>query len=402
VEGPASVQGIRGNLRGTVPANGDTLVLEAQGIPAVGEGTGVFTLSVDGVPLTYRFSADFAVFDRVEGAELERVPFLGLKASMALPARDAQGSMASTSDTPKIRVEAWASQSPAGSTLRLQLLGGDQFKIAEKVEILPGPIESVVTVEPGDKGAWLFSLKEGRWNREWDSEGIAGRKMVRLELLGPDGGILGTRETPLIVDTTPPRFGQFFGFPEKLAPGTTSRFSFMVSDEESGINSVQAYLGPPKPLAPPAGSPPAAPVVPPPVVEVIPSGNAREVRLDVPVDAKGSVTLTIQALNGSGLETIWSQAIPVADVPPPTVGGLRGGVTEAGRAQGGLPVVLKDDKGKEAQKTVTDQSGAYLFEGLKPGKYTVEVKKSSSRRSASAKVEIKAGPPAVANLNLLE
>jgi len=85
VEGPASVQGIRGNLRGTVPANGDILVLEAQGIPAVGEGTGVFTLSVDGVPLTYRFSADFAVFDRVEGAELERVPFLGLKASMALP-----------------------------------------------------------------------------------------------------------------------------------------------------------------------------------------------------------------------------------------------------------------------------------------------------------------------------
>lgn len=402
VEGPASVQGIRGNLRGTVPANGDTLVLEAQGIPAVGEGTGVFTLSVDGVPLTYRFSADFAVFDRVEGAELERVPFLGLKASMALPARNAQGSMASTSDTPKIRVEAWASQSPAGSTLRLQLLGGDQFKIAEKVEILPGPIESVVTVEPGDKGAWLFSLKEGRWNREWDSEGIAGRKMVRLELLGPDGGILATRETTLIVDTTPPRFGQFFGFPEKLAPGTTSRFSFMVSDEESGISSVQAYLGPPKPLAPPAGSPPAAPVVPPPVVEVIPSGNAREVRLDVPVDAKGSVTLTIQALNGSGLETIWSQAIAVADVPPPTVGGLRGGVTEAGRAQGGLPVVLKDDKGKEAQKTVTDQSGAYLFEGLKPGKYTVEVKKSSSRRSASAKVEIKAGPPAVANLNLLE
>lgn len=402
VEGPASVSGIRGNLRGTVPANGDTLVLEAQGIPAVGEGNGVFTLSVDGVPLTYRFNTDFAVFNRVEGAELERVPFLGLKASMAIKAKDSPLSMAGSNDTPKIRVDAWASQSPAGSTLRLQLIGGDQFKIAEKVEVLPGPIESVVTVEPGDKGAWLLSLKEGRWTREWDSEGIAGRKKVRLELLGPDGVIISTKETNLVVDTTPPRFGQFFGFPEKLAPGTTSRFTFMVSDEESGISSVEAYLGPPRPPAPPTGSPPAAPVVPPPVVEVVQSGNAREVRLDVPVDAKGSISLTIRALNGSGLESIWSQAIPVADVPPPTVGGLRGSVTEGGRAQGGLPVVLKDDKGKEVQKAVTDQTGAYLFERLKPGKYTVETKKSASGRSASAKVEIKAGPPEVANLNLLE
>lgn len=402
VEGPGAGNGIRGNLRGIIPANGETLVLEAQGIPAGGSGTGMFTLSVDGVPLTYRFSADFAVFDRVEGAELERVPFLGLKAAMAMPARNASTAFVPPTDTPKIRVEAWASQAPAGSTLRLQLLGGDSFKITEKVEVLPGPIESVAMVESGEKGVWLFSLKEGNWIRDWDSEGIAGRKRVRLELLGATGTVLGIKETDLIIDASPPRFGQFFGFPEKLAPGTSARFSFMVTDEESGISLVQAYLGPPKPPAPPAGGPLPAPVVSPPVVEVIPSGNAREVRLDVPVDAKASLTLTIRAVNGSGLESIWSQAIVVADVPPPTVGGLRGSVTEGGRAQGGLPVILKDEKGKEAQKTATDQSGAYLFEGIKPGKYTVEANKTASRRSATAKLEIKAGPPAVANLNLLE
>jgi hypothetical protein len=399
VDGITGGKGIRGNTRGTVPPDGDPLVLEAQGIPSVGAGAGMFTVSVDGVPLTYRFSADFAVFDRVEGASLQRVPFMGLKASMAQEVTPPeQGSTRS----PGVRLEAWACQAPAGSTLRLKLLGGDRFENIEKLENLPGPIESVATVEAGEKGVWNFSLKEGRWNRLWNSEGMAGRKKVRLELVGATGQVIAAKETDLVIDSTPPRFGQFFGYPEKLAPGTSRRFTFLVSDEESGIRSVQAYLGPPQPPAQPADKTPAAPSVPPPVVEVNTSGNAWEAAVDVPADAKGSVTLTIRAENGSGLETVWSRAIPVADVPAPTVGGLNGKVTEGGRPQPGLPVVLKDEKGKEAQKAISDKDGAYQFEGLKPGKYTVEAKKTSSGRGATAKVEIKAGPPAVANLNLLE
>jgi hypothetical protein len=144
------------------------------------------------------------------------------------------------------------------------------------------------------------------------------------------------------------------------------------------------------------------PSLAPPAVQVIPSGNTSEAVVIIPVDAKGSVTINLKAVNGAGLETAWVKTIAVNEKLAPPAPAVQGTVTEAGRPQKGLTVILKDDKGKELEKAVTDENGTYLLANLKPGKGTVEVTKRSSGRSAKKPVILQPGPPIQVDLAMLE
>jgi hypothetical protein len=374
--------------------------LEANGIRSVGlgSGQGQFTLSVDGLPMTYRFRADFKPGNGLESAELVREPVLGLRVAVAPVAKPADPKVLLPEKDPPLLVEAWASQAPAGTRLRLTLLGGERFDNPEMVETLPKAMRSAVLLKPGEKGGWDFSCEEGTWTRQWPTDGLKGRKKVRLELLDNQGKSLATRETDIILDSTPPVFGQFFGLPDRVQPGATFRFTFLVTDPESGIVSVLGNLGAPAGKAPGESATPPSP----PEVQVLQTANSREVAVTVPPDAKGALGVTLKAINGAGLESTWSTTLAVSGTIPPPAPSILGTVTEGGRPQKGLTVLVRDEKGKEVAKAETDAKGAYRLDNLKPGKVSVEVTKSASRRSAKKALTLQPGPPAVADLSLLE
>ena len=81
---------------------------------------------------------------------------------------------------------------------------------------------------------------------------------------------------------------------------------------------------------------------------------------------------------------------------------MEGVVTEGGRPQAGVEVVLLDPKGKKAGSAKTDEKGFYRIANMKKGDYVVKAAKVESKRSASAKLSLEPGPPAKADLALLE
>ena len=70
-------------------------------------------------------------------------------------------------------------------------------------------------------------------------------------------------------------------------------------------------------------------------------------------------------------------------------------VTEDGRVQRELDVVLKDDKGAEkAKKAKADDGDYYVFEDLTPGIYNVSTSKRPTNRGGSLQIKVKAGETA--------
>ncbi|MFO0850728.1 MAG: carboxypeptidase-like regulatory domain-containing protein [Gemmataceae bacterium] len=80
---------------------------------------------------------------------------------------------------------------------------------------------------------------------------------------------------------------------------------------------------------------------------------------------------------------------------------ITGTVVEAGRPQANLDVTLSDAKGTAVKTVKTRDDGAFRFDGLAAGKYTVSAAKSASRRTARQPVAVEAGKTATVTLNLL-
>ena len=68
-------------------------------------------------------------------------------------------------------------------------------------------------------------------------------------------------------------------------------------------------------------------------------------------------------------------------------------------AQGGLVVVLSDEKGEKGRVT-TKPDGSYQFNDVVPGKYKLHVEKESTSRKADADVEVKPGETKTVTLEL--
>ena len=124
------------------------------------------------------------------------------------------------------------------------------------------------------------------------------------------------------------------------------------------------------------------PSLAPPAVQVIPSGNTSEAVVIIPVDAKGSVTINLRAVNGAGLETAWVKTIAVNEKLAPPAPAVQGTVTEAGRPQKGLTVILKDDKGKELEKAVQQDQ---LFGNKEEDKVVIKIEKGKAPKDSKTK-----------------
>lgn len=387
-----------GNIRGVVPPDGSIVFLEQNGIVSSPDsrGEGQFTVNIDGAPMLYRLQADFRAGDNPEGAELVRRPYLGLFARYSPPAIDPAGK--SPPVEAFIGIEAWATSVPEGASLRLDLLGGPGFTNVERGQPLPRGLRSVVNLTGGEGGAWNLARDESTWRINWDVEGAKGAKQVRLQLLAASGEVLQTIVDQVFIDPAPVRFVDVSGLPREVSPGATYPLVVLLDPPESGVRELLAFSGAPSQGE--GGTP--VPGQGAPSFPVSLKGRVATLQLAVPPDQKGPLTLSLVATSGGGIPAVFSRAVPSGTPKPPPEPSVEGVVTEAGRAQAGVEVVLLDPKGKKAGSAKTDERGFYRIANIKKGDYVVKAEKPESRRSASAKLSLEPGPPAKADLALLE
>ena len=389
-----------GNIRGVVPKDGSTVFLEQNGIvnSADSRGEGQFTINIDGAPMLYRLQADFRAGDNPEGAELVRKPYLGLTARYSPPAISPDGK--SPPVDPLIGIEAWATSVPEGATLRLDLLGGPGFTNVERSQVLSRGLRSVVNLSGSEGGAWILSREESTWRVDWDVEGTKGAKQVRLQLVSASGEVIQTMVEPVFIDPVPVRFVDVSGLPREVLPGATYPVVVLLDPPESGVREVVAFPGAPSPATAGAPAPGPAPGVP--LFPVALKGRVATVQVAIPADQKGPLTLSLVATSGGGVPAVFTRVAPAGTPRPLAEPSVEGVVTEGGRPQAGVEVVLLDPKGKKAGSAKTDEKGFYRIANMKKGDYVVKAAKVESKRSASAKLSLEPGPPAKADLALLE
>jgi hypothetical protein len=150
-------------------------------------------------------------------------------------------------------------------------------------------------------------------------------------------------------------------------------------DATTGIKSVFFFLGKPtKDNKPPEG------------VTAVP-GTAEDdektvwsVKMPAPEGKKGPTEVSVQFVNPLGLSSFATAVIDLSDEDPaksmPAT--ISGKLLEGTRGQGGLEVILTDEKGAEKARQKTQPDGTFAFKGLAPGKYRLSATKTSSARTA--------------------
>ncbi|HET6575769.1 MAG TPA: carboxypeptidase regulatory-like domain-containing protein, partial [Fimbriiglobus sp.] len=98
-------------------------------------------------------------------------------------------------------------------------------------------------------------------------------------------------------------------------------------------------------------------------------------------DVKGPLTVGVRFTNGAGLTTEVTHDLLLVDPPPPpTTGTIEGRVVQGStpeRPQPGLDVLLTDPAGKVVKAAKADAAGAFKFEELPPGPYSVATVKAA-------------------------
>jgi len=387
-----------GNTKAVLPADGSMVYLEQGGIVRGpdGMGEGQFTINIDGAPMLFRLRADFRPGESLESAELVRKPYLGLDARYVPPAEDPAGKLPPTE--PAIRIECWATSAPEGASLRLDLLGGPGFTNIEKSQVLPQGLRSVVNIKPSEGAAWEIGREESTWRLDWDIEGAKGAKKVRLRLVGAGGEVVDSLEEAVFIDPTPVRFVDISGLPKMVIPGSAYPVVVALDPPESGIRELVAFPG--APVAGPGGRPGPADGAA--AFPVTLNGRVATVSLAAPADLKGPLAVSMVATSNAGISSVFTRSIPAGTPRPLAEPSVAGVVSEGGRPQANIEVLLLDAKGMKAGSAKTDEKGQYKIENIKKGAYTVRASKAGSGRSASAKLELEPGPPAKADLVLLE
>lgn len=200
------------------------------------------------------------------------------------------------------------------------------------------------------------------------------------------------------MDPAPVRFVDISGLPKAAVPGSAYPVVVALDPPESGIRELVAFSG--APVAGPGGRPgPADGAATYPVAL---NGRVATVALSAPADLKGPLSVSMVATSNAGIASVFTRSIPAGTPRPLAEPSVAGVVSEGGRPQANIEVLLLDAKGMKAGSAKTDEKGQYKIENIKKGAYTVRAAKAGSGRSASAKVELAPGPPAKADLALLE
>jgi hypothetical protein len=100
--------------------------------------------------------------------------------------------------------------------------------------------------------------------------------------------------------------------------------------------------------------------------------DAAEITLAVAAPAADPFSTVVRFGEGTGPDH-------TVDVPLTTHSALTGTITAGGRPVAGLRLVLRDDHGRPAGTTVTDDEGGYRFERITAGEYTLTSATSAPR-----------------------
>lgn len=374
---PGFISAKDGSFRGDLPPPGEELVLYANNIilePGAGPD-GYIYLNVDGMERAFIFRTTFARSGDPTTPQIDDRPSLRLRASPF------------AASSPKYMVGVEVDNAPAGGSLEFMLnqaTGDFETDILKKI---PEARHQHIGFTPFTMdGALQFEASIQDVSIPLNTSGIRGRRLLRALLFDRTGSEIDEAEMAVVFDDSPPDKVRFFDVPSQALKDKPLALRASGSDSESGIAKVNFYLGKPVDDKMPATAMP---------VEATPTNDDKTewtAKLQLTGILRGPTDVTVQFINGVGMSTFATTTIDLVDAADNKgPGKIKGTVVEGGRPQGGLTVVLHDPKEKMSdkdQKAVTKPDGAFEFDGVAPGSYTVSCVKVASERKGAESVVV--------------
>jgi hypothetical protein len=109
------------------------------------------------------------------------------------------------------------------------------------------------------------------------------------------------------------------------------------------------------------------------------------------VATAAKATFDVSVLFTSAVELAASETVTIQLVDAPNWGTIEGTVTQGGRPQAGVTLLLRDTAGNPKDTTATDKDGKYAFTKVPPGAYRVVATKTSDFTRGEAAVSVQAG-----------
>ncbi|MBX9681795.1 MAG: carboxypeptidase-like regulatory domain-containing protein [Gemmataceae bacterium] len=325
-------------------------------------------VSVDGVPRSFIVQAGYA--ESPQPRTDDRIA-VRLKAP----------SISQPQANERITIE--VDNAPAAANLELSLVrpgsGTPQFELVRRFN---GPRQNLVRVRAGADGALVFDAAIEDWTVTLDTTPFQGPRILKARLLDELGRELQQTVHEWMFDRTPPNDVRFLDLPKQAKRGTMLSLQLAAGDAESDIAQVIVFRGRPVQNAIPPGTETFA------AQPLQGTPGMWAVQASLSPEARGPTAITVKATNRAGLSRYETSIVEALDVDPETlrVGKIAGHVFEGMRPQPNLLVILKDIAGKEAARVQTRPDGAFLFEGVQPGSYRIEVAKPESGRRANGPV----------------
>jgi hypothetical protein len=343
------------------------------------------------------------VYVNIDGVERSFIfqAFLGRSAEPGVPRGDGRPAVRVVADSftqanPNFVVPIEADNAPTGATLEVSLgrLVGDIFE-ADAVRRFPEARQRSIGLAV-QKGALVFEAAIRDWQATFDTTRVLGKRLLQVRMLDETGNEIQQSQQPILIDSNAPALIRFLDPPVKVKRGTTLALQAQGQDNESGVAQVVFFLGKPVEGKIPTNAPtfPGTPVDP--------QRSTWTAKVPLPPDGKGPTPVSVQFVNRVGLGTFDTTIIELMETDPDSTGPsrIKGKVVEGPRGQPGLEVILRDEKGMEKGRAKTQSDGSFLFDNLKPGRYSLFCRKPDTQRRASAMVTVSPNKTSSVTLNL--
>lgn len=381
-----------GVFRGELRSPGDEIKLYASDLefePGSDED-GVCTLTIDGIPRAIVFRVTYARFGEPTTPREDDRPSLRVISERYFRT-DGPWQGVIEVDNP-----------PTGAKLDVGL--GRYSDAAFEAELrhaqLPARQQGIgFAVRPSD-GGLEFEPFTGDWVVGFEQVAIRGERIVHARLLADKGqDVVPPVDHTVIFDNQPPEKVAFIDLPKRAQLGQNLLVKATGQDKGVGIREVIFFLGAPgEDKKIPAGAVTTN-------GDLVPGkDDVWAGKLQLPSDKKGSIPIGVQFINRVGLTAFAKGTVELVDFDPVKnePGSIQGNVVEGEIPQPGLMVVLLDAKGNKLAEKKSGAEGAFAFEKLPPGKYTVVSEKpaASTRRRAVSAVTLDPGQTARIRLSL--
>jgi len=352
-----------GAYRRVIKGPEQTVKLQANDLPIVpgAEERVRFSVNVDGYARAFIYEPDFRRPSDQALLTLVRTPAVRVFPVSA----DAPVLVATSKPTDKYPVRVEVDNAPLGSklSLRFDRSGSGTFAESDETLALPSTREEHVFVEPaGEDESFVVNYRVSDWVQPIDTRALRGKHEIQGVLEFDQGGRKEEAKFSffLILDDTAPEGLSFGKLPEKHVKGTPLKLTAFAREPETNVKQAVFFLGKDA-----DGKLPDGPKAEGDLVDAKLGMWAGE--LPIP-DKKGFIEVGVQFINETGIAATKTQKIELVD--PPFPGGTIDGLVVLGDlGQPKLPVLLRDAEGKEKGVAVTNDKGAFKFEGLAPGAY---------------------------------